>query len=565
MSGYGGAEAPMAVAVEDRGITTGSDMSTMLPSRGTIIRRSHMPITLLVPRAIPRRLLPAIRTNLPLLLNGDTSTSAIMPKRLRQCQPLHILHIHLKATLRCITPNRSSRFHIHRHNTTPMARRRRRFHLSGMDRHKRIILVAGQHGAVIMTRAQGVQQDPQTAVAMHSPTSLVHALITPLNTFPTEGLLLQHRRLSPTIKTRNMGSTHVAVAEATEMAAIVHKNDSASHGKKKKRKTNTLGLTPGMGEESEDDEGEEKTLSELLGQEALSNIGDVAAFLAVRRQNYPTRARIEAKKAAAQAQRNEDKTASLEREADKLRKQLRKVESSIKRKREQGDEGDEMRGASDNSSDDGPPETLSTKASSTTIPSRPLLAATGKRADVTRHCKYYSTGGTCGKKGKCRFVHDPAIREAAIKEREANHGRLTIQQRLILNDKEQEDLTVLRSIQYLRQKGIMSDAIAASAAALNGSEEISGEKDTMVKKEASSADKDPGPPLVVSSTSPYQLLPPPASPPQATVKEEPDVSTAHSHSNDKMEVESDDSDTTKHYEGWLLQPYGSSGKGNVAP
>ncbi|KAM3505415.1 hypothetical protein MY10362_002965 [Beauveria mimosiformis] len=555
----------MAVAVEDRGITTGSDMSTMLPSRGTIIRPSHMRITLLVPRAIPRRLLPAIRINLPLLLNGDTSTLAIMRMHRRQCQPLHILHIRLKATLRCITPNRSSRFHMHRLNTIPMARRRRRSHLSGMDRHKRIILVAGQHVAVIMTRAQGVQQDPQTAVAMRSPTSLVHALITPLNTFHTEDLLLQHRRLSPTIKTRNMGSTHVAVAEATEMAAIVHKNDSASHGKKKKRKTNTLGLTPGMGEESEDDEGEEKTLSELLGQEALSNIGDVAAFLAVRRQNYPTRARIEAKKAAAQAQRNEDKTASLEREADKLRKQLRKVESSIKRKREQGDEGDEMRGASDNSSDDGPPETLSTKASSTTIPSRPLFAATGKRADVTRHCKYYSTGGTCGKKGKCRFVHDPAIREAAIKEREANHGRLTIQQRLILNDKEQEDLTVLRSIQYLRQKGIMSDAIAASAAASNGSKEISDEKDTMVKKEASSADKDPGPPLVVSSTSPYQLLPPPTSPPQATVKEEPDVSTAQSHSNDKMEVESDDSDTTKHYEGWLLQPYGSSGKGNVAP
>ncbi|KAM0664181.1 hypothetical protein ACQRIU_006764 [Beauveria bassiana] len=564
MSGYGGVEAPMAVVVEDRGITTGSDMSTMLPSRGTIIRPSHMRITLLVPRAIPRRLLPAIRINRPLPPNGDTSTSAIMRMRRRQCQPLHTLHIRLKATLRCITLNHSSRFHIHRLNTIPMARRRRRFHLSGMDRHKRIILVAGQHVAVIMTRAQGVQPDPQTAVAMHSPTSLVHALITLLNTFPTEGLL-QHRRLSPTTKTRNMGSTHVAVAEVTEMAATVHKNDSASHGKKKKRKTNTLGLTPGTGEESEDDEGEEKTLSELLGQEALSNIGDVAAFLAVRRQNYPTRARIEAKKAAAQAQRNEDKTASLEREADKLRKQLRKVESSIKRKREQGDEGDEMRGASDNSSDDGPPETLSTKASSTTIPSRPLPAATGKRADVTRHCKYYSTGGTCGKKGKCRFVHDPAIREAAIKEREANHGRLTIQQRLILNDKEQEDLTVLRSIQYLRQKGIMPDAIAASAAALNGTKESSAEKDTEVKKEATSADKDPGPPLVVSSTSPYQLLPPPTSPPQVTVKEEPDVSTAQSHSNDKMEVESDDSDTTKHYEGWLLQPYGSSGKGNVAP
>lgn len=50
-----------------------------------------------------------------------------------------------------------------------------------------------------------------------------------------------------------------------------------------------------------------------------------------------------------------------------------------------------------------------------------------------------------------------------MKEREANNGQLTIQQRLILNDKDQEDLTVLQSIQYLREKGVISAADASSA------------------------------------------------------------------------------------------------------
>lgn len=335
-----------------------------------------------------------------------------------------------------------------------------------------------------------------------------------------------------------------------------------------------------MDSESEDDEGEEQALSELIGEETLRyvlpkttcdstatiltsslRISDVAAFLAERRKNYPTKARTEARRAAALAQKKDEKAASLEREADKLRRQLRKVESSIKRKREQGDEGDEMRGASDESSDDGPPESLSSKPSAT-IPSRPLPTAGGKRADITRHCKYFSTGGTCGKKGKCRFVHDPEIREAAIKEREANNGRLTIQQRLILNDKEQEDLTVLRSIQYLRQKGIMSEAAAASAEAANREEDNGTSESAEKKMDTLTVDSDPGPPLVVSSTSPYQLPPPP--PPPA--KEEDGTSTAPSHADGKVAVNGDGTETTKHYEGWLLRPYGSSGKdNNVAP
>lgn len=32
---------------------------------------------------------------------------------------------------------------------------------------------------------------------------------------------------------------------------------------------NTLGLTPGMDSESEDDEGEEKVLTDLIGQETI--------------------------------------------------------------------------------------------------------------------------------------------------------------------------------------------------------------------------------------------------------------------------------------------------------
>lgn len=179
----------------------------------------------------------------------------------------------------------------------------------------------------------------------------------------------------------------------------------------------------------------------------------MAAFMAERRKRYPTKERVEAKKTAEVAQKEQEtqETSRLEREANKLRRQLKRVESSIKRKREQQDEGDEMRESSPEADSDADmPEVQSSRA-----PNETAEAEAAKKADITRHCKYYSTGGSCGKKGKCRFVHDPAVREAAIREKEANNGQLTIKQRLILNDKEQEDLSVLESIQYLRDKGLM--------------------------------------------------------------------------------------------------------------
>jgi hypothetical protein len=174
---------------------------------------------------------------------------------------------------------------------------------------------------------------------------------------------------------------------------------------------------------------------------------------------------------------------ALERQqqkAEKLRKQLEKVESSIKRKREQQDEGDEMRdvdgdgdgtdsdASSDSKlgSDDEAPEAVpirtetaaSVAAAAAAAAAKGVIPPPAKKADPTKHCKYYSTGGTCGKKGKCRFVHDPAVREAALQERERNGGRMTLRQRLVLNDKDQEDLTIIKTLQYLKEKGMMSAA-----------------------------------------------------------------------------------------------------------
>jgi cell division septum initiation protein DivIVA len=154
-----------------------------------------------------------------------------------------------------------------------------------------------------------------------------------------------------------------------------------------------------------------------------------------------------------------ERDAELERQqqkAEKLRKQLENLETSIKRKREQQDEGDEMRAvdaspvsSSDSKSDDEKPETLSTRE-------QMVIPPAAKKADQTKHCKYFSTGGVCGKKGKCRFVHDLEVRTAALQERERNGGRMTLQQRLILNDKEQEDLTIVKTLAYLQGKGMIS-------------------------------------------------------------------------------------------------------------
>ncbi|KAL0936468.1 nuclear fragile x mental retardation-interacting protein 1 [Colletotrichum truncatum] len=314
-----------------------------------------------------------------------------------------------------------------------------------------------------------------------------------------------------------------------------HKHDNSASGKKKKRKTNTLGLTPGQDSDSEDDEMEEETLRKLIGSDALQ-VTDVAAYIAERKKRFPTAARVKAKKSAEVANGSSDKfAAALEKEenlASKLRKQLEKVESSIKRKREQQDEGDEMRDSSpiDLKSEDDEPEVVSSRVQQAPPPPPPA-----KKADVTKHCKYYSTGGTCGKKGKCRFVHDPAVREAAIKEREANNGQLTIQQRLILNDKDQEDLTVLQSIQYLREKGLMKDEENNTPKGPNGHHTSGNSTQTRQQSSLPAAHSSLPPPPMKH----HNGLPPHNPPPSS-------LSTGNSGS-------------TVRYKGWNLSGYGNSG------
>lgn len=209
---------------------------------------------------------------------------------------------------------------------------------------------------------------------------------------------------------------------------------------------------------------------------------DLDAWLAERRSRFPTKARREAAEEEARNRREqardskqhikkeETKLERQQRRAEKLRAELEKAERKIhdsmsgsKRKRENGDEGDDARGqvsdddSGDSSGSDSEPEAMSSRSTG------PVQVPQPPKAQLQRHCKYFSTGGTCGKKGKCRFVHDQEVRTQALKDKEANGGKMTLAQRLILNDTAKDDLTILKSIKYLKEKGLMSDQLSASA------------------------------------------------------------------------------------------------------
>lgn len=146
------------------------------------------------------------------------------------------------------------------------------------------------------------------------------------------------------------------------------------------------------------------------------------------------------------------------------------------------------------------PEAMSTKPDpNANLPPPP------KKADPTKHCKYYSTGGTCGKKGKCRFVHDAEVREAALKEREMNGGRLTLQQRLALNDKDQQDMTIVKAIKYLQEKGLMeTKSKSANGAVANGHTTTLVTKSSLPPPPASGLPPQPPPSVVSPPTVRYQ-------------------------------------------------------------
>lgn len=197
----------------------------------------------------------------------------------------------------------------------------------------------------------------------------------------------------------------------------------------------------------------------------------MSAWIEERKKNFPTKARKEAAeeelrkrreqgqngKAKKEGKEGETKLERQQRKAEELRLQLEKAEkkiqdamqSGMKRKREAGDEGEVS--DSDDDSSNSEPETQTSRSTA------PIRVQPAPKAQLQRHCKYFSTGGTCGKKGKCRFVHDQAVRDQALRDKEANGGKMTLAQRLILNDTAKDDLTILKSIKYLKEKGLMSD------------------------------------------------------------------------------------------------------------
>lgn len=221
---------------------------------------------------------------------------------------------------------------------------------------------------------------------------------------------------------------------------------------------------------------------------------DLEEWLAERRSKFPTKARREAAAEELRQRREQERDARQrnkpdkpmkkeegetklemqQRKAEKLRRELEKAERKIqesmmggsKRKRENGDEGDDARGqvsdedsdgSSDSGSEDSKPEAVSSRQHA------PYRTSQQSKAQLQRHCKYFSTGGTCGKKGKCRFVHDQEVRNQALRDKEANGGKMTLAQRLILNDTAKDDLTILKSIKYLKEKGLMSEQLTGAA------------------------------------------------------------------------------------------------------
>lgn len=192
----------------------------------------------------------------------------------------------------------------------------------------------------------------------------------------------------------------------------------------------------------------------------------------------------------------ESKLERQQRKADKLRKQLEKAEKKVqnalqagsKRKRETGDDGDEdtmikqefksegqIRGGggeddssdsssdSDSDSDDTEPEVRSSRQ-------QPQPQQPQQQQDQgdwnnykphplihTKPCKYFSSGGTCGKMNRCRFIHDQAARDASLKERARDGGRVSLKELLIQNEQDKENLTVLKAIQYLAENGVLDE------------------------------------------------------------------------------------------------------------
>ena len=110
---------------------------------------------------------------------------------------------------------------------------------------------------------------------------------------------------------------------------------------------------------------------------------------------------------------------------------------------------------------------------------------------------------------------------------------MTLQQRLILNDKDQQDLTIVKTLQYLKEKGMMEACATGVAADPSAA--------------TASASNAHSPSTVPSSTDPSYLPPPP-------VKTE-----EHPNPTSQPPASTHASSHTVHYHGWNLSGFGNTG------
>lgn len=160
-------------------------------------------------------------------------------------------------------------------------------------------------------------------------------------------------------------------------------------------------------------------------------------------------------------------TVTIKTEADVVDQVIAQATAGASLNDDSDSEGSSEYTTATDSEDDAPEASTSKRTAPTQVPQP-------KKPILQRHCKYFSTGGLCGKKGKCRFVHDQSVRDAAMREKELNGGRMTLAQRLTQNDKEKDDLMVLKSIKFLHERGLLDEPQASGASAVGGNSHQSG-------------------------------------------------------------------------------------------
>ncbi|KAF6236552.1 hypothetical protein HO173_005333 [Letharia columbiana] len=125
--------------------------------------------------------------------------------------------------------------------------------------------------------------------------------------------------------------------------------------------------------------------------------------------------------------------------------------------------------SSDDASDDGAPDETSTKRNG------PERVAPPKRAKPKQICREFLHKGLCKRGSRCKYLHglpERASHKAGSQEVRRNEGRkerVGLYQRLVEQEKEQEDRNIMEAILHLGEKGLLEKCVQA----VNGDEKAS--------------------------------------------------------------------------------------------